>query len=194
MSFKTGGCADLIYETVAASTQLNTFTTEDSLLKGLPVCEIDPGYWGTAPKEATGKSLRIKAWGRLGTTGTPTFTWSVRFLTSSTFSAGGGIGFSTAALTGASGVTLVQWDLECDITLRALSSPAASTLMVMGKVTSGAGLASPFVYSIPTGNTAFTSTSFDTTVTQFLFVSVACGTSNASNLINSESVKVYGDN
>ena len=69
----------------------------DNLMKTLPYCIIPAGFFYNA-QGATGKSLRIKACGRLGTTGAPTFTWSMRLLTSSTWSAAG-IVSSTAALT-----------------------------------------------------------------------------------------------
>lgn len=193
MSFITGTSCEVLYSSVATGTQLNTFTTEDNLMKTLPVCAIPAGFF-FSPQGATGKTLKVRAWGRLGTTGTPTFTWSVRLLTSSTWSAGG-VGFSTALITCGSGVTLAPWELEIDLVLRTLSTPAASTLAVMGFLRGGTSLAAGGgLYSLPGANTAFTSTSFDTTVTQYLFLSAACGTSNALNLIQLEAAKVYGEN
>lgn len=193
MSFVTGTGCEVLYDSIAAGTQLATFTTEDNLMKTLPVCQIPAQFFGPGPKDATGKSIKVKAWGRLGTTGSPTFTWTVRLLTSSTWSAAG-IAFSSAALTAGTGVTLAVWELELDIVLRTLSTPGASTLAVIGKVWGPLSLASPFGGTIPTSNTAFTTTSFDTTINNWLFLSAACGTSNASNLIQLESMKVYGEN
>ena len=192
MSFLTGTSMEVLYSSVATGTQLNTFTTEDQLQKTLPYCIIPAGFFFNSG--ATGKCLKVKAWGRLGTTGTPTFTFTVRLLTSSTWSAAG-IGFSSAAITCGSGVTLAPWELEMEIVLRTLATGAASTLACGGFVRGGTAFAAGGgLYSIPGANTAFTSTSFDNSVTNYLFLSAACGTSNASNLIQLEMLKVYGEN
>ena len=190
MSFLTGTSAEILYSSVATGTQLNTFTTEDNLMKTLPYCKIPASLWPN--HGSTGRHIRAKFNGRLGTTGTPTFTWSVRLLTTSTWSAAG-IGFSTAAITCGSGVTLAPWELEVDIILRTLATGAASTIAVMGFLRGGTSLAATGgVYSLPGANTAFTSTSFDASIDQWLFISAACGTSNASNLIQLEQMSVWG--
>jgi hypothetical protein len=192
MSFLTGTSAELLFSSVATGTQLATFTTEDNLQKTLPYVIIPAGYFYN--HGATGKSLRVKACGRLGTTGTPTFTFSARLLTSSTWSAAG-IGFSTAAITAGSGVTLAPWFLDLEITMRALGTGAASTIACMGEVRAGTAFAAGGgIYSIPNANTAFTSTSFDASVTNYFFLSAACGTSSGSNLIQLEMMKVFGEN
>jgi hypothetical protein len=192
MSFITGTSNELLYSSIATGTQLATFTTEDNLQKTLPPVIIPAGFFYNVA--STGKSLRVKACGRLGTTGAPTFTWSVRLLTSSTWSAAG-IGFSTAALTAGTGVTLAPWFLDLEITLRTLGAAGAnSTLAEMGEVRGPLALASPFAGSIPASNTAFTAATFDTSVTAYLFLSAACGTSSGSNLIQLEMLKVFGEN
>jgi len=190
-SFLTGTSGEVIYSSVATGTQLNTFTTEDNLQKTLPPVIIPAGVFLNA--QATGKCLRVKAVGRLGTTGAPTLPFSIRLLTSMTWSAAG-IGFSTAALTAGSGVTLAPWYLDAEIIFSTLASGAASTIAILGEVRSPLGLASPFAGTIPASNTAFTAATFDNSVTNYLFLSAACGTSNASNLIQLEMLKVYGEN
>jgi len=192
MSFLTGTSAEVLYSSIATGTQLNTFTTEDNLMKTLPYCIIPAGFFYNT-QGATGKCLRVKACGRLGTTSAPTFTWSARLLTSTTWSAAG-IGFSSAALTAGTTVTLAPWYLDLEIIMRTLANGAASTLAVMGEVRSPLGLASPFAGTIPASNTAFTATTYDHSVTNYLFLSAACGTSNAANLIQLEMMKVYGEN
>lgn len=192
MSFLTGTSGEVLYSSIATGTQLNTFTTEDNLMKTLPYCIIPAGFLYNT-QGATGKCLRVKAIGRLGTTGAPTFTWSIRLLTSSTWSAGG-IGFSTAALTAGTTQTLAPWFLDVEIIFRTLGSGAGTTVAVIGEVRSPLGLASPFAGTIPTNNTAFTAATFDNSITNYLFLSAACGTSNAANLIQLEGMKVYGEN
>lgn len=193
MSFITGTGTELLYSSIATGTQLATFTTEDNLQKALPYCIIPAGFF-YASQGATGKSLRVKACGRLGTTGTPTFTFNIRLLTSSTWSAAG-IGFASAAITAGSGVTLAPWFMDVEIIFRTLGTGAASTIAVMGEVRAGTAFAAGGgIYSIPGANVAFTAATYDNSVTNYLFLSAACGTSNGSNLIQLEMLKVWGDN
>lgn len=191
-SFITGTSSELLYASITTGTQLNTFTTEASLMGTLPYIILPAGFFYNL--SAAGKSLRVKAIGRLGTTATPTFTFTARLLTSTTWSAAG-VAMSSAAITCGSGVTLAPWFMDLDITARALVAGATGlTLAIMGEVRSGTGFAAGGgVYSIPAANTAFTVT-VDHSVTQYLFLSAACGTSNASNLIQLELIKVYGEN
>lgn len=194
MSFLTGTSSEVLYSSVATGTQLNTFTTEDNLQKTLPHVIIPAGYF-YAPAGGTGKSLKVRAYYRIGTTGTPTFTFSVRLITSTTWSAGG-VAWSSAAITAGSALTLAPLQLDFDIICRSVGTGGASntSLAGMGIITGGTALAAGGgSYSIPNANTAFTN-SIDSTVTQYLYLSAACGTSNAANLIQLEMLKVYGEN
>jgi hypothetical protein len=190
MSFVTGTSTEVLYSSIATGTQLATFTTEDNLQKTLPPVIIPAGFF-YGPNGATGKCLRVRAYGRLGSTGAPTFTLSVRLLTSATWSAAG-IGFSTAALTAGTTVTLAPFQVDLDIIFRTLATGAASTIAVMGAVTSQTAFTTNGI--IPAANTAFTNATYDNTLTNYLFLSAACGTSNAANLIQLEMLKVYGEN
>lgn len=192
MSFLTGTQSELLHTSVTTGTQLNTFTTEDNLQKTLPPVIIPAGFFYN--NAAIGKSLKIRALLRIGTTGAPTFTISARLLTSTTWSAGGILLGSTAALTAGTTQTLAPLELELDVVLRALGIAGASTVAAMGMVRSPLGLASPFAGSIPANNTAFTVATLDNSVTYYLFLSIACGTSNAANLAQLEMLKVYGEN
>lgn len=192
MSFLTGTQVELLYNSIATGTQLNTFTTEDNLQKTLPPVIIPAGYFYNTSSQ--GKALRIKALGRLGTTASPTFTWTVRLLTSTTWSAAGIVVGTTGAITAGATQTLAPWIMDLDITLRILSVGAASTIAAIGQVQGALALASPFAASIPANNTAFTVATLDNSVTYYLFLSAACGTSNALNLIQLEMLKVYGEN
>jgi hypothetical protein len=192
MSFLTGTSDEVIYNSIATGTQLNTFTAEDNLQKTLPPIIIPAGFFYNL--SAAGKSLKVRAWGRLGTTGSPTFTWTVRLLTSTTWSAGGIVLGTTGAVTAGATKTLSPWVLELDITMRTLAIGAASTVAAMGMVSGPSALASPFAYTIPADNTAFTVATVDNSLTYYLFLSAACGASNALNLIQAEMIKVYGEN
>lgn len=195
MSFLTGTQSEVLHASIATGTQLNTFTTEDNLQKTLPPVIIPGGFFYNLASQ--GKSLKIKACGRLGcTNASPTFTWSIRLLTSTTWSAGGILLGSSPALAagGASAQTLAPWFLDAEFIMRTLSIAGASTGALMGEVRGPKALSSPFAGTIPDNNTAFTVATIDNSTTYFLFLSAACGTSNASNLIQLEMLKVYGEN
>lgn len=72
-----------------------------------------------------GRTLRIRAFGKLSTTGTPTITFALRW---------GGVSgtllATTEAITCGSGVTNVNWSIE--ILVQARSNGSSGTLMVMG--------------------------------------------------------------
>lgn len=192
MSFQTGSQTELLFSSIGASTNLATFTTEDSLQKTLAPIIIPAGFFFN--NSAVGKSLRIKAVGQLGTTGAPTFTWTIRLLTSTTWSAAGIVLGTTAALTAGTTQTLAPWFLDVEVIMRNVNLGGASVVATMGEVRSPLGLASPFGGTIPANNTAVTVSTVDNSVTYYLFLSAACGTSNALNLINTQMIKVWGDN
>jgi len=90
--------------------------------------------------------------------------------------------------------TLAPWYLEADIDLVTVAQGAASTVKTMGEVRAPLGLGSPFAATIPANNTSPTIATIDITQQYFLWLSAACGTSLAANLIQLEYLKVYGEN
>jgi hypothetical protein len=192
MSYENPIPTDCIYSNFNQSTALSSFTTEDNLQKTYPPVILRPGLF--ANLQATGKSLHIRASMRLGTTGAPTFQWSLRLLTSTTWSAGGILLGTSAALTAGTTQTLAPCFLDVSIGLKTLAIAAASTLRTMGEVRGPLALASPFAGTIPANNTSPDVSTFDNSQQYYLFVSAACGTNNALNLVQMEQLKVYGDN
>ncbi len=190
-SLLTGTNNELMYVSIATGTQLATFTAEASLMATLPPIIIPAGFFSN--QGLPGQSVKFKVRGRLGTTATPTFTFSVRLLTSSTWSAAGVV-WSSAAITAGSTVTLAPWALELEMVARAVVAGATGlTIEALGEVRAGTAFAAGGgVYSVPGANVAPTVT-LQADVTQYLFVSAACGTSNAANLIQAEIVKAYGE-
>lgn len=174
------------------ATQLSAFTAEANLQQTYPPVQlILPILMANA--EATGRTIRVKASGQLGTTAAPTFAWSARLLTTTTWSAGGILLGTTAAVTAGTTVTLAPWFLDMWITLRTLSIAAASTVVTTGEVRSPVGLASPFAATIPAPNVSPAVATVDNSLTYYLFLSVACGTNNALNLINLQNMYVDYD-
>lgn len=194
MSNFTNTNTEVLYSYANASTNLATFTAEDNLQKTYPPVLIPAGFFFNAG--ATGKTLRVKASGQLGfTTGAPTFTFTARLIASATWSAAGvPLGSTVAQATGASAVVTCPWTLDLDVTLRTLGTGAASTLVSTGLVSCPAGFATPFVATIPSLAVSPAVSTFDNALQYWLYVSAACGTSNALNLANMQSLKVYGEN
>lgn len=196
MSYLTATQVELLYVNRAAFTAKNTFTTEVSIndtgstmgdRASIPPNFFDPAY-------GIGKSLRIHARGILSSTGTPTYTFTVRLgATGSTTAA---IILGTAALTTASGITNKGWELEGDITMRTLGAAGANSTMVgAGMLVSPAGLASPFSYEAWGGAAQpGTVATVDTSITNFINFNVACSASSVSNNIQLLELLVFGLN
>lgn len=190
MSLFTGIPTELLYSFAGASTNLATFTTEDNLQKTYPECPIPSEYLRKLGSQSS--SLKVRMSGQVGSTGSPTFTFTLRLLTSTTWSAGGVLLASTAALTAGATVTLAPFTIDVDISLRALSIGAASTLVTTGVVLSQTGFTT--VGTFPAANVSPAVATVDPSQQYYLFLSAACGTSNAANLINLQTMKVYGEN
>jgi hypothetical protein len=188
--------AECLYSYGGASTNLATFTTEDNLLKTYPLCQIPGSIFGLgAGTGALSKTLRIRAGGQAGSTATPTFTFSLRvFSANPAFSAGGGVLLgSSSVMTAGSTVTLAPWILDVDVTLRtAPVTNGTATVVTMGSISGG--IAFPVTGTIPGSNVAPTVATWSVDTVYYLYLSAACGTSNALNLINTQYLKVYGDN
>lgn len=190
MSQDTGTYPELLYASYVASTNLANFTTEDNLMKTLPVCRVRGSLFNSVGRYST--SLKAKFRGQVGTTGAPTFTFTLRLITSTTWSAGGLILGSSSAIVAASGVTLAPWELEADIGLRTIEANGGTATVVTMATVGGPGF--PSDGAIPANNVAPTLATIDVSATYFLYLSAACGTANALNLINCQMAKVYGEN
>src|SRR6266567_473286 len=80
---------ELLYAFYGASTNLATFTTEDNLMKTYPVCPVPSLRQLLDNVGKRSSSLLVRARGQVGSTTTPTFTFTLRLITSETWSAGG---------------------------------------------------------------------------------------------------------
>lgn len=193
MSSYQGTMPELYYSFSAAGTALATFTAEASLMGGYPIPQI-PGTFFNKLGELS-SSMKIKARLNVGTTATPTFTLSARLLSSPTsWTAGGILLGATAAVTAASGVTNAWADLDIDVILRSITAGAATSSV--GAYGTLSGSAFPNAGSMPANNVSAVSSALDNTgLTQyFLWLSAACGTSNAANSISLQTLKIYLEN
>lgn len=190
MSAYTGTQAELLYAYGGASTNLATFTTEDNLQKTFPPVIIPAGFFASGGARST--SMKLRAFGQVGSTATPTFTITARLLTSTTWSAGGIVLGAFPALTAGSTVTLAPFQIDLDIVLRTLSIGGASTVVTMGSLTCQTAFSTQGF--LPAAGTSPAVATIDNSVQYYLFLSAACSASSASNLINLQGLKLYGEN
>lgn len=186
---------ELYYSFSAAGTALNTFTTEASLMGSFPVPQIPATFFDKLGNLSS--SAHIQAMGQAGAVSstTPTFTISLRLLSSATsWSAGGLLLGSTTALATVSGVTGGWWQMDIDIILRSIAAGAAtSSVATMGTLS---GSAFTGTGTMPAANVSSVVSTLDTTgaTAYYLWVSAACGTSNAANTISLQGLKIYLEN
>lgn len=196
MSQYTGTMPELYYSFSAAGTALATFTTEASLMGGYPIPQIPATFFGKLGEQSS--ALKIRAYGNVGdTTAAPTFTWAVRLLSSATAFSAGTPSWATPAVTlNGTSLTNTWWQLDMDIQLRSIAAGAATSVLAGYGVVSGSALNTPA--TLPAANTTavVNSSNFDNTgATQyFLWLSAACGTSNAANTISLQGLKIYLEN
>jgi hypothetical protein len=195
MSFITGTVVETLYTSIAAGATLASFTTEAQLnttatMGVLP--HLSPDFW--LPNQSqTGRGFRIEANGVLGSTGTPTFTFTLRG------GAGGNITTNpllagTAALTLATTLTAVPWKFSIDLILSVMGAAGPnSTLRGQGELTVGGITAS--IWPVWGGaSSPGTVSTLDTSITNYLNLNVACGASNAANTVTLNSLRVFGLN
>lgn len=180
----SGSYRNCLYSSILPGASNNTFTTERQLNVGSdmkPQAKITPDFWGPSPADATGRGVHIVARGIISTTATPTFTWTVR---------GGAAGNITtapillggSAITTLTGISSQVWELEGDVVLEALGHTALSTIRGLGRISSAGFSAAGTGNLFGGGATPGTITVFDTTITNFINVNVACSASSASNV------------
>jgi hypothetical protein len=167
--------------------------TEQSLMGGLTPCVIPAFYF--LNNTSVGRTLRLRASGQITCVSAVTWTFAVCLIPSTnTFSAGTAIKWATTTLTAPSSVTLAPWFMDWDLVMRNVNPGAASVVSGSGEVRSYAGLASPFGGSMPATNVSPQISTYDNSLNYFLHISLASSSASASNLANTQQVKLYGEN
>jgi len=185
---------ELIYQNQNPGTARNTFTAEGLLndTAGMgPQAVLPPYYF--LPSGSIAKAIKIVACGILSTTGSPTFTWTVRLGASGTSAP---IILGGVALTAGTTVSNKQWWAEGTVYMKTPGAAGGNSTMVgTGEVWSYTGLASPFGGELWGGAAQpGTIATVDISITNFISFNVACGTSNASNAIQLLMLQVWGMN
>ena len=194
MSNITGTVTELVYASTSAGTAQNTFTAERSMNDTAGMGErpsFPANLW--TPTYGVGRGFRVLAKGIVSSTGTPTYTWTIRLGTNGSLTEA--IVLGSAALTTGSGISNQYWELEGDVIFTAIATAgASSTVRGLGQIRCG-GLASPFMYSLY-GSAASPGTvaTVDPSITNYINVNIACSSSSASNTITLQQLLVYGLN
>lgn len=193
-SFVTGTSVECLYSSVAVGASLNTFTAEANTNTTATMgvgAKLGADFFLADPSQI-GRAIRVVAQYAISTTGTPTFTFTNR-MGSTQGAVTGTIVLGSAAITSISAAAARGALLDGHMVLTAIGAAGAnSTIRGFGSVSGAAftltgdlwgGAASP-------GTVA----TFDTSVTNFLNVNVACSASSASNIAALISLLVYGLN
>lgn len=195
MSFLTGTNTELIYASTSVGTAKASFTSEVQIndTAGMGVqAHLPPDFW--LPNQTQeGRGIRIVARGILSSTGTPTYTFTIRAGTAGNTSSV--ILLGTAALTTISGAANNLFELEGDVFLTDIGAAGTnSSIQGVGSVFCG-GLASPFQYAAY-GNAATPGTvaTLDTSITNYINFNVACSASSSSNTITLQQLLIFGLN
>lgn len=193
MPLFTGKICEVLYVSTADCTALASFTSEASLLAGPKKQPTFAGqFWGLAGSNGT--AIRIRCWGVLGTTGTPTYTWTVRSNTTQGDSNLAGTKLlESAAITTSSGVSTKIWVIEAIVSCNTYGQGTGNcTLNCAGTIRSPGGFASPFEYVMnpSSAESATHTTTIDGALTQYLNVSVTCSASSASNTVTCKGLVV----
>lgn len=163
----------------AAGTAVANTTTETILAPDVTI---------PAGEIKAGKSVKMRASGKLSTTGTPTMTWRIRH---------GGVAGTLLAVTEAismgSGVTNVNWLLDADLVCRV--SGSSGVLIVMGTlfVHTAAGTVLTNVFGV-SGFDAPAGVTVDLAADWALSLTGQWSAASASNTITAEMYKVLSEN
>lgn len=188
-------CKALFVNHKADYTTKASFTSEASLWAGNSLQPRVPTGLFDGP-DAVGRTLLVRARGIVGSTGTPTYTFTVRFGTTINAITDAAIA-SSAAITTASGVSNKRWELELFVTCRTPGQGAGNTQFVVdGKIGSGGGFATTQAWYALTqaggesGTWTVSPANFDPVKENYLQLSVACSASDPANTITCKSVEV----
>lgn len=192
------GYAECLFSNSADYTAKSGFTSEASILGG--VNEQPWLYAGFFDQQnrAAGKAVRLIARGVLGTTGTPTYLFTVRLgATGGSASLTGTQLAASAAITTSSGVSTKWWEVVLDVICNAPGIGSGNTtLSCNGTVRSPGGFASPFEYAMTQagGESGTWTTTIDNSVIQYFNLSVTCSANSGSNTLTCKELLLLGWN
>lgn len=127
-------------------------------------------------------SFRYWAQGVFSSTGTPTYTWTLRLGANASTSAA--IIAGTAASTTGSGISNLAWRCEAEITFVTIADAGAnSTVRGTGLLWTSGLATNPVPFNASASATAPTVATVDTSIANFFDLNITCSASSASNTI-----------
>lgn len=188
------GVGGLLYSSLTAGTAKASFTTEVAIndTAGMgPVATVPAEFW--MPNEGIGKVLQVVARGILSSTGTPTYTFSLRIGAAASITAV--IALGSAALTTGSGVTNQVWEFQGEFVVTALGAAGANSSIRGTGLFQSAGIASPFVAPLYGGAASpGTAATLDHSIQNYFNMNCACSASSASNSVTLQSLRIIALN
>jgi hypothetical protein len=194
MSNYTGTVQELLYASTHVGIAKNTFTSEvtinDIATMGVQA-RLPADFW--LPNNAqSGRGIRIVARGILSSTGTPTYTPTIRLGTSGStlgpiiLGTAGGVGLTTT-----SGAANAPFEIDGEVVLTGIGAAGGnSTLQGIGRILSP-GLATSYASLYGGAASPGTVATADTSISNYINVNVACSASSASNTITLQQLLVY---
>lgn len=194
MSFLTGTSTEVIYASTVAGAAKASFTSEvqinDTATMGVQA-HLPADFW-LPNNSAVGKGIRIVARGIFSSTGTPTYTFTVRGGAAAATS--GAIILGSTTLTTGSGVTNQFWEFEGEAFLKTIGAAGANSTLLGTGLLSSPGTANKIDPIYGNATTPGTVTTFDTSITNYINFNVTCSANSASNTITLQQLMVFGLN
>lgn len=194
MSFITGTNTELIYASTTPGTAKASFTSEVQIndTAGMDTqAQLPPNFW-LPSQTSEGKGIRIVARGIVSSTGTPTYTFSIRVgAAGNTTSA---IILGSAALTTGSGVTNQIFQLEGDVVMQNIGATGTNSVTQGIGLIWGSGFATTINPVYGGAASPGTVSTVDTSITNYINFNVTCSASSASNSIQLLQLLVFGLN
>jgi hypothetical protein len=191
MSWTTGTQAECLGSSDANGSAYASSASATSVSPASGAAFLQSNFW--LPSYGSNKRLLVKAYGVLSTTGTPNLTIGITANTGQGTYNSGGILATTPVTAQASGVTNVEWDLECMITN--VTTGASGTFLAMGRVL--VYTASTTIQSMRLSSSAAnpnTAATLSTQAAYYIEQFATWGTSSASNSLTVYDYSVYGVN
>jgi len=189
---------ELYYSYSAAGTSLNTFTSEASIMGNYIIPLIPATFFDKVGNLSS--AMKVRAYGNISSTGTPTFSVTARLVTSATTWTNSGLLLgTTTALTTQSSVSSGWWCLDFDVILRSIAAGGATSSIATYGTFSGSAFSSATsgpVGSMPATGTTAPNATFDNTgaTSYWLWLSSTCSASSSSNAIILQALKIYLEN
>lgn len=193
-SFVTGTNVELLYASIAAGASAATFTAETNLNTTATMgvgAKLGTDFFLAEPSQI-GRAIKVVAQFVIGTTGTPTFTITMR-MGNTQGATSGTIVLGSAPITTIAAAAARGACADGHMTLTAIGAAGAnSTIRGIGTVSGAAFTSTGDLW----GSAASPGTvaTFDTAITNYLNINAACGTSNAANTIQLLQLLIYGCN